>query len=56
MAGLVPAIHAFLAEGATWMPGMQTSLRSLHKFDSVPGMTETEMTTAADTVGKRRRR
>jgi hypothetical protein len=42
MAGLIPAIHVFLTIAKTWMPGMQTSLRRLHKFDCVPGMTARE--------------
>jgi hypothetical protein len=26
MAGLVPAIHVFLAEGKTWMPGTRPGM------------------------------
>jgi hypothetical protein len=35
---LVPAIHVLLSI-KTWMPGTQTSLRSLRRLDCVPGMT-----------------
>jgi hypothetical protein len=41
MAGLVPAIHGFVAAETErrGCPATQTSLRSLRKLDCVPGMT-----------------
>jgi hypothetical protein len=36
---LVPAIHDLLSIGKAWMPGTQSSLRSLRKLDCLPGMT-----------------
>jgi hypothetical protein len=58
MAGLVPAIHVFVAhQGKTWIPGTQTSLRSLRKLDCAPGMTTHDCGASFDhLVGAREQR